>query len=495
MKAVFLCISTFLAISSFLNAQLVTVSSSTQLQNALNTATAGTTIQVQPGVYTRSGGFSAPINVDGTSASPITVEGIGEVVLSTGTLTSSYGFWLTGNKYWVLKNFSIRNCKKGLIIDSSFHNVVENVTVKYIGEEGIHIRTYSSYNTVRNCYLDSIGMVIPDIGEGIYIGSAESNWCTYTNCNMDTCNYNQVLNNSFGNYVRAENIDLKEGTKGGIIRGNIMNGTGLANLNGGDSWIDVKGNSYIIEFNTGTNSYLDGIQTHIRYPGFGNFNIFRQNTFYVDAPGYGINIQTSSSLGSANGNIVCNNNVVTGAGAGYSNVATQSCAAVVLSTSFNWYISELSSVYAITYTLQNAVEVTEVEIQQSSDGVNFTSLYPFTSISGQGSVQLQKSQVKGNFVRVRLLYTNGTKVYSNTVRLNNKGNAVNIKQLGNYLEITNADTNFKLAFYDMSGRLTEVKDIFRGNTRFALDSRLKGIYLVNLLGPQGLRVVSCPILL
>ena len=62
--------------------------------------------------------------------------------------------------------------------------------------------------------------------------------------------------------MAAEAIDIKEGSCCGVIRGNTFDGTGEKGQNGGDSWIDVKGDKYTIEDNTGKNPLLDGIQVN-----------------------------------------------------------------------------------------------------------------------------------------------------------------------------------------------------------------------------------------
>lgn len=51
-----------------------------------------------------------------------------------------------------------------------------------------------------------------DVGEGIYVGSAESDWCDLTGCEPDRSDDNVVE----GNVVRtmsAEAVDVKEGAR------------------------------------------------------------------------------------------------------------------------------------------------------------------------------------------------------------------------------------------------------------------------------------------
>ncbi|HSY61994.1 MAG TPA: hypothetical protein VK796_08970, partial [Cytophaga sp.] len=272
MKFVTAFFSLFIVSSFILQAQTINVSTAIQLQNALNTATAGQTILLADGLYSKSGGFIIPANINGTSSNPITLKGSVRAIITANSLSSGYGLGLRGNNYWIIDGFTISNSAKGIVLDSSHHNAIKNIHVNKIGDEGIHLRAYSSFNNIDNCFIDSTGQTSPGFGEAIYIGSAVSNWPTYSKGNADTCNYNSVTNNSFGDHVSSENIDIKEGTTGGRIALNTFNGAGLNNQNSADSWIDVKGNYYTIECNTGSNTIADGFQTHILVAGWGDYN-------------------------------------------------------------------------------------------------------------------------------------------------------------------------------------------------------------------------------
>jgi hypothetical protein len=109
-------------------------------------------------------------------------------------------------------------------------------------------------------------------------------------------------------------VDIKEGTSNGILRGNTFDGSKLQS-DVADSWVDVKGNNWLIEGNTGTNSPNDGFQTHRILAGWGNHNTFRNNIAHVNGPGYGF------ALTPALDNVVECNNTVTGGVRGTSNVS------------------------------------------------------------------------------------------------------------------------------------------------------------------------------
>ncbi len=322
-----LVLCTALCLCFLAKAQIVNVANATELQAALTAAKAGQTIKLKDGTYTRSGGFIINAGINGTKAAPVKLQGTKAAFISSGSTTSGNGLWLKGNNFWILEGFTVNKSKKAIMLDNSHNNILINITVNNIGDEGIHLRTYSSYNTVKNCYVDSVGSVSGASGtaEGIYIGSSVSNWTTYTGGNPDTCNYNTVSGNSFGPHIPSENLDVKEGTKGGIISNNTFNGAGLNGVNSGDSWLDLKGNYYSVFCNTGSNTLTDGFQTHILVAGSGDYNTFYDNTLTVGSSGYGINVQTSGSKGTADHNMICSNNKADESSKGISNIAVKSC--------------------------------------------------------------------------------------------------------------------------------------------------------------------------
>jgi hypothetical protein len=121
-----------------------------------------------------------------------------------------------------------------------------------------------------------------------------------------------VSGNVVGPGTTAENIDIKEGTSGGIVSDNALDGAGMTET---DSWIDVKGNGWTIIGNRGVNAPLDGFQTHVTTPGWGEGNRFERNIAEVRARGYGFNIDVRGE-----GNTVTCDNDVRNAAAGMANV-------------------------------------------------------------------------------------------------------------------------------------------------------------------------------
>jgi hypothetical protein len=311
----------------------VAVRTATELTNALAAAKPGDVIVMADGTY--SGHFVS--TASGTANAPITLKGGRNAVLDGGTIKSGYTFQLgTKNSpatisYWKLDGFTVIGGQKGIIFDNVQHGSINNLYVHNIGEEGIHLRDNSSDNVVSGNTIAYTGQDTQAYGEGIYVGSAVSNWDTYSQNQPDHSNRNQIINNTISN-TGAENMDIKEGTHAGIIRGNRFDGTGMcwdigADCNFGDSMIDMKGEGWIIDGNTLAHMHAvwkkggqtnDGIQVHVisgaESEGSGNNNSFTGNAI-SDVGGYGFNVQKT-----ATGVIVKCSNTVTGAGQGFGNI-------------------------------------------------------------------------------------------------------------------------------------------------------------------------------
>lgn len=302
--------------------RIVNVSTGAQLTAALANAQPNDEIVMADGLY--SGKFIIPPGVNGTASKPIILRGTRNAVLNAGSTNTGYVFYMQSN-YWTVKGFTVTNGLKGIMADGIHNCTIDNIRVYNIGEEGIHLRTHSSNNTIINVEITNTGIKTPDYGEGVYIGSAKSNWATYTNGNPDLSDSNSVFNCKIGPAVAAEAIDIKEGTTATVIRGNYFDATGISGANGGDSWIDVKGNYALIENNIGTNPgggiFIDGYQVHVAVQGWGNYNQFKNNVCTVNGTGYGFNVQLSGSNGTSTGNKVYNTNTVTGAASGIANIA------------------------------------------------------------------------------------------------------------------------------------------------------------------------------
>lgn len=289
----------------------VSVANAADLTAALADAQPGHRITLADGTY--PGNFIAA--VDGAADAPIGLCGTRQAVIDGGGWQESgYALHLQGD-HWTVSGITVTNAQKGVMADGVTGVVVNEIEVHTIGHEAVHFRTHSTDNVIQHNDIHDTGLDNEKFGEGVYLGTAVSNWSKYTDGQPDRSDRNQVLGNRIWN-TSSESVDVKEGTEGGLIAGNVFDGSMLS---GADSWVDVKGNGYVIVDNIGTNSPQDGFQTHvIDDMEWGRSNVFERNQATVNGPGVGFYIhQPDEQL-----NVVACSNVVTGAEGGFTNVAT-----------------------------------------------------------------------------------------------------------------------------------------------------------------------------
>jgi hypothetical protein len=283
-----------------------TVSDADELAEALSSAGPGDVIQLEAADY--AGEFSA--TTSGTESDPIFLCGSADAVLNGGDIDGGYTLHLDFAKYWRLVGFSVVGGQKGVMADGTVGSVIQGLTVTGTGDEAIHLRNNSTDNVVLENTISDTGNRRDKFGEGIYVGSAVSNWCTYTDCQPDRSDRNVIKGNTITD-VSSEAVDLKEGTTGGVVIDNTFEGSAMT---GADSWVDVKGNNYLIANNIGTNAPEDGFQTHEILPGWGDHNVFSGNDATVNGPGSAIAAWPEVS------NVVTCDNTFATAGEGLSNI-------------------------------------------------------------------------------------------------------------------------------------------------------------------------------
>ncbi|MGJ8691723.1 MAG: right-handed parallel beta-helix repeat-containing protein [Thalassotalea sp.] len=275
-----------LPFSGFAIADTVNVYNATDLQNALKNAAAGDEIIVNPGSYTGAKGSSASgsskahfySDKSGTSSNPITVRSKwkgNKQILKGESVDSGYIFYLTGD-HWVIKDLKFTTAQKGIMLEGSKNNTLDNIEVFNIGAEAVHFRYFSSNNTLSNCYIHNTGKRSGQegFGEAVYVGTHDG----HTSAKLDNSNNNRIGGCSIGPNITAEAFDIKSGTKGTIIESNYINGEGIIGASGdpaADSFIDLKGTDVIIRNNKmdwqSDNNFAHGIFT---YQEHRNSNIY-----------------------------------------------------------------------------------------------------------------------------------------------------------------------------------------------------------------------------
>jgi hypothetical protein len=316
----------------------VNVTNSKELTAAIASAKPGDVIMLADGTYTGSmlspiavggkyytGSFTA--TTPGTASQPIILKGSRKAVIDGGGTGGHYGLYLINADYWQIKGLTVANASKGIVMDHDAHMLLDSVEVTNVGQEAVHFRDFTTDSTLQNSYIHKTGQKNASYGEGVYIGSANSNWNTYSGGKPDASDRNQVIGNVITD-IGAEGLDIKEGSSNGVIKNNTFDGASVQGLNSADSWVDVKGNSYTLEgnkgvyaingdLNSGTHILLDGFQVHNVYVGWGMNNVFINNTSDLHGKGYAINVVSSArSLG----NVVYCNNAATNAASGLTNV-------------------------------------------------------------------------------------------------------------------------------------------------------------------------------
>lgn len=289
----------------------VVVSTSGQLQAALDGAQPGDMITPMPGTY--PGLFSAKGKAGYEQWPIVLCADPGAVVLQGPSMTDppdGIVLYMLDCYYWQVIGLTLRTAMLGLYTDGSQRNLFKNVEVFETGQEGVHLRFGSSNNTLSGLYVHDTGKVRPQYGEGLYIGSSINNFPN------DYTNFNKVIKCRFGPGVAAEGIDIKEFTRGGVIEGNKFDGTGMQGQNYADSWIAVKGSDYRVTKNQGVNSIWSGIQVVpiTNAPQSGQNNYFAKNKATCNSGGY-----TVEDWGS--GNIIRCNNKAKNCQLGVTNVA------------------------------------------------------------------------------------------------------------------------------------------------------------------------------
>jgi Right handed beta helix region len=303
------------------------VDDTAELLAAVEAARPGDVIVLADGEYRFDDRFV--LAASGSAEAPITLRGGRGAIVRTKNASGDYGIHVTGS-YWRIEGLTVAHATKGIVLDGSRGTVIDGVEIFDVGDEAVHFRSCSSDGILRNSYIHQTGRNSPQYGEGVYVGSAESNWDKYectdpVEGSAEGDNTERVLveDNVFED-ITAEGADLKEGTDSGTVRNNVFRRVGLSGQNSADSAVDAKGNSWVVEGNlvTGTDAdwdddgtmrpseFVDGFQTHDVRPGWGDGNVFRNNIVEGTISGFGIGLYPALD------NIVTCDNVAPGAAEG-----------------------------------------------------------------------------------------------------------------------------------------------------------------------------------
>lgn len=268
------------------------------IQAALRDAVPGTIIRIAPGVYVGNRSTSGDpagkglfySGRSGTASSPIILMSCDPaqpaVLCGASVSDTAYGIHLTGD-HWQIHDLVVTRVQKGIVIDNGNHNLLRGLEVHEIGDEGVHFRDGSSYNTIERSQVYDTGNRQPGFGEGVYVGSDFA--APYEHAVAG----NVIRGVRFAGGITAEHIDIKEGATGTVVEFCTFDGTGISGANSADSFVDIKGVNTVVRFNqgfrNGNGAVADAFQVRTHGSGHptGVNNRFYRNTVDLDGcPGY-----------------------------------------------------------------------------------------------------------------------------------------------------------------------------------------------------------------
>ncbi|MFD3837405.1 right-handed parallel beta-helix repeat-containing protein [Streptomyces sp. NPDC058642] len=142
-------------------ASTVTVSTTAQLEAAVKSAAAGTTIQLRAGTYYPTATLKSTAN--GTSSARITLQAYSSEKVRIDGSKLADGSWLAGiyGDYWTVQNLTFQNSPaQGFVVTSSAGGVFKNLVTANNGDSGFTLRgDGTTNNLVQN--LDSHGNYDP----------------------------------------------------------------------------------------------------------------------------------------------------------------------------------------------------------------------------------------------------------------------------------------------------------------------------------------------
>ena len=348
-----------LLFTSFVFAKQVNVSTTDGLVQAALNSKAGDTIWVAPGKYelgrdlcnndtfVNSTGRDCGLiwlGNSGTKEHPIVLVGKDPAnppdIYGT-TIMKDVGIHITGD-YVFLKNLRIHTFSKGVVFDNANDALLEDCEVFNTGTEIIHVRDSSQRVVLNRNLIHRSGFDIARYGEGIYVGTYHTGWASSQQSDKNAGYWGSAASqHRYSGYdwrvdetqitcnvvkaTTAENVDIKEGTRNGLIKGNMFVGdwtnTQLVGpYDSDDSNIDMKGSYWKVKDNYMYNSKKIGLpyyNPHFHY--FVEEVVMRGDNvkkyenamgYYVTADNYAQNGWCDNSSGDKNECLEADNKIV-----------------------------------------------------------------------------------------------------------------------------------------------------------------------------------------
>ena len=328
-----------------------------ELKHACINAKPGDVINLKPN--TKYAGNLIIKNIHGTKNNMIYILGDNTSTIEGETNSKSRTIFIENSTYVYIgykpslinsngEGFNCINSQKGVYITNCSNIIIQNLNIYNIGMEGIHLLNETCDCLISNNKIYNTGLFNANYGEAMYCGCAVSNWNstirTPALIGFPDKSDNNIFEYNYCYSNTGENIDIKEGTRNGIVRYNYFEGNKLNNDNSADSWIDIKGQNWNIYNNFMIITLTHGIQIHktnipeiytqqyyinnIAYPAINsgcnntislnNMNCMKNNKDMCS--GYAVDINSATT-----GNIVCNDNIFSNASSGFCNIKTIDC--------------------------------------------------------------------------------------------------------------------------------------------------------------------------
>ncbi len=212
------------------------------LQAALDAAVPGAVLQLEPSVY--HGRFRA--TAVATADAPIVLCGTAGTVLDGGDVAGGYALQLEGAAYWDVRDLAVRGGQKGVVLDATTHSSLSGLTISDVGQEGLHLRSGSSDNTVRSVTVERTGLTDPEFGEGVYVGFRGVELVPLHRVRSRPQRSELVLRSHRARHHRG-GARRQGGHDRGMVRDSSLSTSSAAVV---DSAVDLKGADWRIEGNT-----------------------------------------------------------------------------------------------------------------------------------------------------------------------------------------------------------------------------------------------------
>ena len=207
-----------LSIHLMASADVLTVSPGEDLQDILDSMSAGDELIIEAGTYTLQSGLK--IDLPSTADQPSTIRARDNATVLIDLPSQSYNIVeVRSSQYLTIKGRSFTGGSHGIRLMDSDFVTIEECEIYETGDVALSANSGGTYEglVIRNNHIHHTN----GTGEGMYLG-----------CNNDGCRVaNSVIE---GNYVHHTNrasveqgdgIELKEGSYGNIVRDNVIHDT------------------------------------------------------------------------------------------------------------------------------------------------------------------------------------------------------------------------------------------------------------------------------